>query len=107
MTLFQSVQSKVMVLLAIVVIVVTQYRGFDMTKLLTQMLVFLALAYNVDCLVEGRCRAWAWITLAVPIIVIIGYLFFNQKLDLDLLSPPFPFSPNDEKKTAPAAKSSD
>lgn len=82
MSLFESTQSKVLVALAAIVIVVTQKRAFDMTKLLTQIILFFALAYNTDCLVSGRCRTWAWMSLLFPIIMIIGYLFFNRELNI-------------------------
>lgn len=82
MSLFESTQSKIMIGLAIPVIVLSQKRQFDMTTLLTQLILFLALAYNTDCLVNGRCNVWAWGTLLFPIVMVIGYLFFSRPLDI-------------------------
>ena len=86
MSLFESLQSKVMLGLGVPVILITQIRSFDMTQLLTQLILFLALAYNTDCLVVGRCHAWAWLTLLFPLIMVIGFVFFSAKLNLQ---PPF------------------
>jgi len=82
MTLFESTQSKVMLFLGLPVIFLTQMQAFDITKLLTQLILFVALAYNTDCLVEGRCRIWAWLTILFPLIMVIGYLFFSQPLSI-------------------------
>lgn len=82
MSLFESIQSKVILFLAIPVIYFGQRAGYDMTKMISQILLFFALAYNTDCLVSGRCVTWAWMTILFPIIMVIGYLFFNNKLDI-------------------------
>jgi hypothetical protein len=82
MTLFDSTQSKVMLFLGVPVILLTQMKAFDIMKLLTQLILFVALAYNTDCLVEGRCRTWAWLTILFPLIMVIGYLFFSRPLGI-------------------------
>lgn len=82
MSIFESTQGKVMLFLALPAIMVTQMRAFDMNKLLTQIILFLALAYNTDCLVSGRCTTWAWLSLLVPLIMVIGFLFFQQDLNI-------------------------
>ena len=76
--LFESPQGKLMLLLAIPVIIVTQLRGFDVLRLLTQLTLFVALAYNADCLVMGNCKIWAWLALVFPLIMVTGFLFFKQ-----------------------------
>jgi uncharacterized membrane protein len=82
MPLFESVQSKAMLFMALPVIVLTQMKKFDITQLFTHLILFLALAYNTDCLVEGRCRIWAWVSLIFPLIMVIGYLFFSRPLEV-------------------------
>ena len=82
MSLFESLQSKVVLFLAIPVVFFGQRSGFDMAKLFSQILLFFALAYNTDCLVNGRCKTWAWLTILFPIIMVIGYLFFGNDLNI-------------------------
>lgn len=80
-----------LLLLAIPVVLLTQKQQYDITKLMTQLVLYLALAYNADCLVSGRCKLWAWLMVLLPLIQTIGYLFFVPKLDLQapIRLPPF------------------
>ena len=80
--MFESSQSKVVLALAIPVILLSQREKFSMVALLTQLILYVSLAYNADCLVSGRCKMWAWGAVLFPLIQTIGYLFFNHKLDL-------------------------
>lgn len=75
-------QSKLLLLMALPVIVLTQRSQYSMTKLMTQLILYLALAYNADCLVTGRCKLWAWIMVLLPVVQTIGYLFFVPRLGL-------------------------
>jgi hypothetical protein len=81
--MFESVQSKVLLALAFPVIFLSQKEQFSMTTLLTQLIIYISLAYNADCLVTGRCKLWAWGSILFPLIQTIGYLFFNNNLDLN------------------------
>jgi hypothetical protein len=80
--LFESPQSRILVALAIPVIILSQRIKFSMVTLIGHILLYLALAYNADCLVSGQCRLWAWIAVLVPLINTIGYLFFIDQLNL-------------------------
>lgn len=81
--LFESTQSRVLLALAIPVIILSQRMKFSMTTLFTQIILYLALAYNADCLVSGQCKTWAWLVLLLPLINTLGYLFFVDQLQLN------------------------
>lgn len=80
--MFDTVQSKVMLALAVPVIILSQREQFSMTKLFTHIFVYLSLAYNADCLVVGNCKLWAWGSLLFPLIQTIGYMFYTTELDV-------------------------
>lgn len=81
--LFESTQSRVLLAFAIPVIILSQRVKFSMVTLFTQIILYLALAYNADCLVTGQCKTWAWLVILLPLINTLGYLFFVDKLKLD------------------------
>jgi|JI10StandDraft_1071094.scaffolds.fasta_scaffold19629_3 hypothetical protein len=81
--LFESTQARVLIALAIPVIILSQRLKFSMVTLFTQIILYLALAYNADCLVTGQCKTWAWLVILLPLINTMGYLFFVDKLKLD------------------------
>ena len=80
--LFASRQSRVILLLALGVIILSQREQFNMLKLFTQILLYLALAYNAECLVNGKCNVWAWLSVIFPLVSAIGYLFFVNYIDI-------------------------
>lgn len=81
--LFESTQSRLLLALALPVIILSQRMKFSMTTLFTQIILYLALAYNADCLVSGQCKTWAWLVILFPLINTLGYLFFVDKLKLN------------------------
>jgi hypothetical protein len=81
--LFESTQSRVLLALAIPVIILSQRVKFSMVTLFTQIILYLALAYNADCLVSGQCKTWAWLVILLPLINTLGYLFFVDQLQLN------------------------
>lgn len=91
MRLFYSKPAKVMMYLAIPVVIVTQYAKFNSLSIVTQALVYMAIAYNAECLVEGGCDLWAWLSVALPIIYSLLFIFFGNKLGL-VASPPSPIT---------------
>jgi len=91
MRLFYSKPAKVMMYLAIPVVIVTQYAKFNSLSIVTQALVYMAIAYNAECLVEGGCDLWAWLSVALPIIYSLMFIFFGNKLGL-VASPPSPIT---------------
>lgn len=100
--MFESPQSKVVLALALPVIILSQREKFSMVKLLTQLILYVSLAYNADCLVNGRCSLWAWGSILFPLIQTIGYLFFNNKLDIQTpVRLPVPRSFTTKVKPAP------
>jgi len=80
--MFESPQAKVVLALALPVIILSQREKFSIVTLLTQLILYVSLAYNAECLVTGRCGLWAWGSILFPLIQTIGFLFFNSKLNL-------------------------
>ncbi len=98
--LFESPQSRILLALALPVIILSQRVKFSMVTLLTQIMLYIALAYNADCLVSGQCRTWAWLVILFPIINTIGYLFFVDKLELNTpIEFPTPRALHDQQRT--------
>lgn len=89
--LFYSKPAKAMIYLAIPVILVTQYGKFSSLNIITQALVYMAIAYNAECLVEGGCDLWAWGSVALPIIYSLLFIFFGHQLGL-VARPPSPIT---------------
>ena len=89
--LFYSTPAKAMMYLAIPVIIITQYAKFNAFNIITQLLVYLAIAYNAECLVEGGCGVWAWLSVALPILYSLLYIFFGNQLGLRP-TPPSPIT---------------
>ena len=80
-----------MMYLAIPVILVTQYGEFSSLNIVTQALVYMAISYNAECLVEGGCDLWAWLSVGLPIIYSLLYILFGNKLGL-IAIPPSPIT---------------
>lgn len=80
-----------MMYLAIPVILVTQYARFSSLNIVMQALVYMAIAYNAECLAEGGCDLWAWLSVALPIIYSLLFIFFGNQLDL-VARPPSPIT---------------
>ena len=91
MRLFYSKQAKVMMYLAIPVILVTQYAKFNSFNIVIQSLVYMAIAYNAECMVEGGCGMWAWLSVSLPILYSLLYIFFGNQLGL-VATPPSPIT---------------
>lgn len=110
--LFYSKPAKVMMYLAIPVILVSQYSQFSSLNIITQTLVYMTIAYNAECLVEGGCDLWSWISVALPIIYSLLFIFFGSQLGLEP-KPPSPITnimpikhTTTEKKSVVAASNS-
>jgi len=76
-------QSRLLLALALPVIILSQRKKLSVFNFFAQILLYLALAYNADCLISGQCRVWAWLAVIVPIINTLGYLFFTDNLNIE------------------------
>lgn len=76
--LFYSKPAKIMLYLAIPVILVTQFARFNSLNIITQALAYIVIAYNAECLVGGGCDLWAWISVALPILYSLLFIFFGK-----------------------------
>lgn len=91
MRLFYSKPAQIMMYLAVPVILVTQYAKFSSLNIVMQALVYLMIAYNAECLVEGGCDLWAWLSVGLPIIYSLLFIFFGNQLNL-VARPPSPIT---------------
>ena len=66
-----SMQSKVMIGVSMLALIVTQVMNFSLAGLVGHMIMTVGLAYNATCLSMGGCNIWSWVTLAVPILLAI------------------------------------
>ena len=82
MSFFVSLQAKLIMAMALPVIFMTQRKRFDTLIFVTQLLIYLGVAYNADCLVEGGCGMWSWMSISVPLLYSILYVFFSNRLNL-------------------------
>ncbi len=81
-SLFYSSPAKIMMMMAIPAIIVTQLHQFSTYALVMQLLMYFFVAYNAECLVEGNCKLWAWISISFPVIYTLLYIFFGSQLSL-------------------------
>lgn len=89
-SLFISSQARAILLLAVPVVFVTQtYGGFNTYTLITQILTYVFVAFNAECLVSGGCNMWSWLSVSVPLLYSVLYIFFARQLRLRP-SPPTP-----------------
>lgn len=87
MTIFYSKQAKAMMMLAIPTVIVTQLHKFSTYALVMQLLMYFFVAYNAECLVEGDCKLWAWVSVSFPILYSLLYIFFGNQLSLSPTPP--------------------
>lgn len=80
--MFDAIQSKIIVGIGVLAIILSQRERYNFSALITQVLLYFAVAYNADCLVSGRCEWWAWGSVLLPLIQTIGFLFFAKELDI-------------------------
>jgi len=80
---FKSTQSRLLLALALPVLILSQRKKLSIFTFFAQIVLYLALAFNADCLVTGDCRRWAWIAVIVPIINSLAYIFFTDSLNVE------------------------
>ena len=86
-SLFYSKPARTMMMMAVPVILVTQYARFSSYNIISQALVYMAIAYNAECLNEGGCKLWSWISVLLPIVYSLMDIFFGGMLGLKALPP--------------------
>ena len=82
MSLFNSLQARIIIFMALPVVFITQRSRFNSWAMVVQLLVYLGIAYNAECLVEGGCGMWSWVSISLPLLYSILYIFFSQQLRL-------------------------
>jgi hypothetical protein len=72
--MFKSTQSKVIVSLGGVSILVSLLKNPDTVKILIQLIVFTLMARDADCMVYGGCHVSSWTIVIVPLIFITYFV---------------------------------
>jgi hypothetical protein len=72
--MFKSTQSKVIVSLGGVSILVSLLKNPDTVKILIQLIVFSLMARDADCMVYGECHVASWSIIIVPLLFITFFV---------------------------------
>ena len=72
--MFKSIQSKVIVSLGGVSILVSLLKNPDTIKILIQLIVFALMARDADCMVYGGCHVASWTIIIVPLLFITFFV---------------------------------
>lgn len=88
---FYSKPARIITYIAIPVIFLSQFVHPTPLGFLTQILMYGLIAYNAECLSEGGCEMWSWVSIGLPVLYSILYIFFGAHLGL-VASPPNPLS---------------
>ena len=72
--MFKSTQSKVIVSLGGVSILVSLLKNPDTIKILIQLIVFALMARDADCMVYGGCHVASWTIIIVPLMFITFFV---------------------------------
>ncbi len=99
---FDTIQSQIVLGLAIPVVILTQRDNFSILGLMSQLIVYLAIAYNSDCLIKGNCDSWSWLSVVFPILYSVMYIMFWDRL---VIMPRFPLQPGVQIGARPGQQS--
>lgn len=88
---FYSRPARIVTYIAIPVILLSQYSHPSTLGFITQILMYGIIAYNAECLNEGGCEMWSWMSIVLPIVYSVLYIFFGTQLGL-VAQPPTPMS---------------
>ena len=73
--MFLSLQSKLIIFFALISIIISSLKGINLQSLLGQIIFYYLIARNADCLIYGKCYSSSWISIIIPIIAIIIFVF--------------------------------
>lgn len=85
--LFYSKPAKTILYLGIPVILLTRLAKGGSVKMITQILLYLSIAYNAECLIEGGCKTLAWLSILLPIIYSISFILSNHPPEMVYRTP--------------------
>jgi len=72
--MFKSTQSKVIVSLGGVSILISLLKNPDTIKIAIQLIVFALMARDADCMVYGGCHVASWTIIIVPLLFITFFI---------------------------------
>lgn len=72
--MFGSSQSTLIIIIGIIIVYINQLEDVNIGDMMFQILGFVFLAYNANCLVTGGCSGWSWLTISLPLVFAIMYL---------------------------------
>ena len=75
-----SSQSQVVLVVAIPVILFSQWKNFHFGNLISNILLFAMIAFNANCLAgkgsATACNIWSWFVIAMPVLLSISYTLY-------------------------------
>jgi len=81
---YRSNQSKVILFLGLIAILISVMKYYSFKLILIQAILYYLIAYQSDCLVYGDCKVSSWISVIYPslaiIIFILDYLKYFERL---------------------------
>ena len=77
--LFSSLQSKVFAFFALISLIVFYIKYRNIHVILTKFIAYFILIKHLECYVHGNCNFAAWVSILLPILLIIIYLLQGSK----------------------------
>ena len=74
---FTSLQSKIIIFLGILSILITSDKDVGVTFLLLQFFAYWALARSIQCQVHGGCIFSSWASLVIPVLGLLISIFYR------------------------------
>lgn len=69
-----STQSKILLGLSLLSLVVSNIVHFSAVSVVLQLLVYMFLAYQTNCLVMGGCQTLSWLSIILPVLIAVIHI---------------------------------
>lgn len=80
---FNSIQSKIFAFFALISIIISLIKHRNPKLIITKLILYFILIRHLECYIYGNCTLTAWLTIILPILLIIIYIlddipYFNK-----------------------------
>ena len=72
--LFNSIQSKIILLLGLICIIITLIKYFSLKLIIAEIIIFYLIAQETECKLYGGCKLSSNLSLIVPIIIVLLFV---------------------------------
>jgi hypothetical protein len=72
--LFNSIQSKIILLLGLICIILTLIKYFSLKLIIAEIIIFYLIAQETECKLYGGCKLSSNLSLIVPIIIVLLFV---------------------------------